>query len=100
MSWNLGYPEIRALPFAEALDALAANNAPMSIKDYVAAGIKALAARYGADVRVTVTGHGHLCDSATSFEVTTATLEVRKATEAEVADQTRTPASGEAARAT
>lgn len=81
MSWNLTYPEIKSQPAVEAKRLLATNTAPQSIKDYVAAGIDGLAARYGEDVRVTVTGYGHLCDvpNKDSYDVTSATVEVRKA---------------------
>lgn len=82
MSWNLGTPEIKGATIAEAKRLLVSNTStPQSIKDYVSAGIEGLAARHGNDVLVTVTGHGHLCDvpNKDSFDVTSATLEVRKA---------------------
>lgn len=82
MSWNLGYPEIKAATPAKARQLLAQNTmAPQSIKDYVAAAIDGLAARYGENVEITVTGQGHLCDVANkdSYDVTTATIDVRKA---------------------
>lgn len=80
MSWNLGYPEIKAAPAAKAKELLAENSAPQTVKDYVNAGIDGLVTVHGEDVLVTVTGHGHLCDGPASYDVTTATIEVRRDT--------------------
>lgn len=79
MSWNLGYPEIKGASVTEAKEALAANSSPDSIKAYVTAGIDGLAAKFGDDVRITVTGYGHLCDGPGSSDPTNATIEIRKA---------------------
>lgn len=80
MSWNLGTPEIKSQTVAEAKRLLGSNSStPQAIKDYVAAGIDGLVIRHGESVLVTVTGYGHLCDGPNSLDVTTATLEVRKA---------------------
>lgn len=79
MSWNLNNPEITAAPASEAKELVAKNTAPDTIKGYVLAGIDGLVSRYGEDVKVTVTGYGHLCDGPSSYERTTATIEVNKA---------------------
>lgn len=78
MSWSLGYPEIKNATIEEATKALEANTAPQSIKDYVLAGIKGLQDRYGDDVHITVNGYGHLCEGKGSYDVTTATVDVRR----------------------
>lgn len=82
MSWNLGYPEIKDVSVSVAKELLEGNIAtPQSIKDYVVAGLDGLVAKFGDDVRVTVTGHGHLCDvtNKDSYEVTSASVDVRRA---------------------
>ena len=78
MSCNLGVPMIKKIRASVAKELLATNAAPQSIKDYVAAGIDGLVARYGEDVEVTVTGSGHLCDGPSSYDITSATIGVRK----------------------
>lgn len=78
MSWNLGYPEIRNASVDEVYDAIGKNTAPQPIKDYVLMGVKGLRDRHGEDVRVTITGHGHLCDGPSSYEITSATIDIRK----------------------
>lgn len=77
MSWNItGRIVDQPAPTArEMLDAT--TDVPQPIKDYMAAGIIGLVALHGDDVRVTITGYGHLCDGE-SYEITSATLEVRK----------------------
>lgn len=81
MSWSI-YPEIKNVPAKDAHKMVEENkNAPQTIRDYIAAGINGLAIKYGMDVKVTVTGHGHLCDGEHSYEITTATLEIRKGEE-------------------
>jgi hypothetical protein len=78
MSWSLAVPEIKNVTAKEAHDLVEKNTAPQWIRDYVAAGINGLVMKFGRDVKVTVTGHGHLCDGPSNYEVTTATIEVRK----------------------
>lgn len=78
MSWNLGYPEIKNFTVDEVYDVIGKNSAPQPIKDYVLMGVAGLRARHGEDVKVTISGHGHLCDGPGSYEVTTATIEVKK----------------------
>jgi hypothetical protein len=78
MSWNLSYPAIVNEPAARAREMLAQNTAPEPIKAYVAAGIDGLVSRYGDDVRVIISGHGHLCDGPSSYDVTSATIDVRR----------------------
>jgi hypothetical protein len=72
MSWALF--GIEGATVGEAHAALLKGGAPDSIRAYVVAGISGLVAKYGDDVRVTVTGHGHLCDGPGSYEVTSATI--------------------------
>lgn len=79
MSWSLSTPEIRAATVADARSKIEQNAAPQPIKDYVLAGIDGLVARFGEGVLVTISGHGHLCDGPSSYEVTSATIDVRKA---------------------
>ena len=78
MSWSI-YPKIKNVPASEAHKMVEENkHTPQPIRDYIAAGINGLAIKYGMDVKVSVTGHGHLCDGEGSYEVTTATLQVSK----------------------
>ena len=79
MSWTLTSDELKNVSAKEAHDAVEKNGAPQHIRDYVAAGINGLVMVHGPDVRITVTGHGHLCDGPSSYDMTTATIEVRKA---------------------
>ena len=79
MSWSFAVPEIKNVSAKEAHDLVEQNPAPQYIRDYVAAGINGLVMVHGDAVRVTVTGHGHLCDGPSSYDLTTATIEVRKA---------------------
>lgn len=75
MSWSIH--EIKGKTVAEAKDLLAAANAPQPIKDYIAPGIDALL-RYGDGVLVDVTAYGHVCDGPDSYDVTSATIEVKQ----------------------
>jgi hypothetical protein len=79
MSWNLGYPEIKGESVDKAKELIGTNSAPSPIIDYVRMGIDGLAAKYGDDVKVTVTGYGHLCDNPGSSDPTNATIEIRRA---------------------
>jgi hypothetical protein len=76
MSWSLN--GITNLSVEDAFTKLEEINAPASIKDYITAGIDGLSEKYGDDVKVTVTGSGHLCEDSSSADPTTATIEVRK----------------------
>lgn len=78
MTWNLGHPEIKNMPAKEAHGAVEKSGAPQYIRDYAAAGINGLVMIHGKDVKVNVTGHGHLCEGVGSFEVTDATVRVSK----------------------
>lgn len=78
MSWSLYNLENVSAP--EARDRLESHtNLPETIRDYILAGIGGLEQIHGADVLVTITGQGHLCDKPGSYDVTSATLEVKKA---------------------
>lgn len=78
MSWSI-HPEIKNVPAGAAHELVQGiTNLPPSIADYIGHGINGLAMKHGMDVKVTVTGHGHLCDGENSYEVSTATLEVRQ----------------------
>lgn len=79
MSWNFISDELKNVSANVAHALVEKNSAPQYIRDYVAAGINGLVMVHGPDVNVTITGHGHLCDGPRSYEVTTATIEVRKA---------------------
>jgi len=76
MSWAIHGIERKTV--AEAKKIIEEHYAPKPIRDYIIAGIDGLVQKYGADVFITVTGYGHLCDSPTSSDPTTATIEVRK----------------------
>lgn len=77
MSWAI-VPEIKSKPVAEAKETLNKQTyVPQPIKDYLIAGVDGLVTVHGADVLVTITGHGHLC-TGTDYDVTSATVEVRK----------------------
>lgn len=81
MSWSI-HPEIKNVPAAVAHKMVEDNKQiPQTIRDYIGAGINGLCIKHGTDAKVTVTGHGHLCDGEHSYEVTTASLEVRKGEE-------------------
>lgn len=77
MSWSIS-PPIKAMPAAEAKHTIDAMYLPDCIKSYITAGIDGLIAHHGEDVTVTVDGHGHLCESKESYDVTTATLTVQR----------------------
>lgn len=79
MSWSI--PTIESAPAAEAKQAIADNpNLPRPVKDYVIAGIEGLAAYFGDEkVAVAVSGYGHVCNGPGSYNVTTATIEVKPA---------------------
>lgn len=78
MTWSLGYPEIKNTPATEAVELLKKSPAPRMIVEYVEEAISGLVMIHGEDVTVSVTGFGHLCDGANSYERSTATVEVRK----------------------
>lgn len=81
MSWS-----INGLtgPAPHAKEALASDaNVPQSIKDYVFAGIDGLVAYHGDEnVPVRINGSGHVCTGVGSYDVTTATIEVKRVSEA------------------
>lgn len=79
MSWNLQYDQLKSSEPAAAKEFVTSlTNVPQPIKDYVFGGIDGLVGLYGKDVRVFVTGYGHLC-SGKDYDVTSATIEVKKA---------------------
>lgn len=78
MSWNLDTAKIERLPLGDALKALDQSNAPAMIKAYVREGLEGMRKIHGDDVRVTVTGYGHVCEGPGSYEVTSATIDVRR----------------------
>lgn len=84
MSWSIGLTAVSAIDAKAALESTASNVTP-AIASYLKAGLSALQDRHTGDVLVTVLGHGHLCDGPSSYEVTSATLEVRQATAEEIA---------------
>lgn len=69
------------VPASEAMDRCREDQyVPASIKEYVCAGIAALVTRYGEDVNVVVSAHGHLhTGEEGNYEVSSATIEVKKA---------------------
>ena len=77
MSWSID-PEIKAMPIAEAVEAVEKKNMPEPIKQYIIDGIDALCIKHGSETKVTVVGWGHLCDGK-DYDVTSATIDVRKA---------------------
>lgn len=74
MSWS--FPPLQNVKARHASDQIAASRLPQPIRDYTISGIHALIDKYGEDVFVTVTGFGHLCDSLTSAEETSATIKI------------------------
>lgn len=77
MSWSI-HPEIKSVSAGEAHAMIEAQPLPQTIKDYIGLGINGLAIRHGMEVKVTVTGSGHLCDGPGSYDVTTATIRVER----------------------
>lgn len=84
MSWSIALSAVSAVEAKAAIES-ASSNVPPPIASYIKAGLSALQDRHTGDVLVTVLGHGHLCDGPSSYEVTSATLEVRQATAEEIA---------------
>lgn len=78
MSWSIT-PEVKNVKAADAMALIDGIHAPQSVKDYIDAGIDGLVACHGEDVLVTVTGYGHVCEGPGSYDVTTATITVRRA---------------------
>lgn len=74
MSWSL-YAEGSLEDVHKAIDA--EKTTPPSIKWYVRDGLGGLVKRYGTEVRVKLAAYGHVCDSADSYEVTSATIDLR-----------------------
>lgn len=80
MSWSFHQPQLQRATPAEAKAIVAEAHLPEPIRAYVTAGIEALEAKHGPNVCVSVSGQGHLCDGPNSYEVTTASIEVKLAT--------------------
>jgi hypothetical protein len=84
MSWSLDRDDLKNADSAEAARIIEEHpHLPRAVKDYVLAGIEGIA-RYcgspGGDAaipKVTITGHGHLCEGVGSYYVTSATIDVR-----------------------
>lgn len=77
MSWSINVPHGSTVQAAR--DAVNADpHAPQAMKQYVMAGIQALAQRHGEDALVDVTAHGHVVTSPDSYEVTSATIVVQR----------------------
>lgn len=76
MSWSIH--QVENVTATEAYAKLHGQTLPTAIRLYVYAAIGALQAKYGLDVRVTVTGHGHLSDG-TDNETSDCTLEIKRA---------------------
>lgn len=74
MSWSVS---ITNQTPAKAIELLNGQTMPDSIKAYFKAGIDALETRHGEDVLIDATGYGHLCDSPTSYDVTSASITVK-----------------------
>lgn len=77
MSWSIKYSGLTAGDVHAKLLG-ESSHLPQQIKSYVVAGVTGLVSHYGDGVRVDVEGAGHLCDGPGSYEITTASLEVRK----------------------
>ena len=76
MSWSFSVPKNTPAPQAKEQVA-SAGGVPQGIRDYVTAGIDGLIAKHGDDVKVDVTGYGHLFTNDGSVEETTASIDVR-----------------------
>lgn len=75
MSFSFSY---MAASKHEALDRLAAQYAPASVKDFISVGISNIRDQTLSDGKViSVAANGHLCDGPASYETTTAKIEVR-----------------------
>jgi ribosome-associated translation inhibitor RaiA len=78
MSWSIS-PPIENMAAQDAICLLDDMILPDGIRDYIKDGIAGLEAYYNDEqVPVTITGHGHVCHGKGSYEVTTATIEVKK----------------------
>jgi hypothetical protein len=74
MSWNI--QDIKSRSVSDAKRILAASKIPSGIEQYALAGVDGLVTRYGKDILVTISGHGHLCND--SYDVTSATINVAR----------------------
>lgn len=81
MSWSfyLNEPTRAAEAKTAVLAAHPKGGLPDTMKLYINAGIDGLMERFGGNVFVTVKAHGHLCDGPSSYEVTSAFIDVQKA---------------------
>ena len=74
MSWTL--PSLSGVSLKEAHRQLDNTVLPQPIREYVKLGLAGIAVRYGDEVNVSISGHGHVCDGPGSYDVTSATIQI------------------------